>query len=204
MLLEDVEDAGAANLAQDLRRLLTAAEQMLARIDGLVNFSHDVASAEARDPLRTGAHLVSRTLQSMGPDRAGLDRGSPVGTILVVDDNESNRDLLARRLARDGHRVELAADGAEALRAVGERTFDLVLLDLMMPDISGWEFRERQLADPSLASLPVVVISGQGVSARDVATLGVAGYLKKPVDLEQLLGTVERYVRPQRSQPQHA
>jgi adenylate cyclase len=184
MLLEDVEDAGAANLAQDLRRLLTAAEQMLARIDGLVNFSHDVASAEARDPLRTGAHLVSRTLQSMGPDRAGPDRGHPVGTILVVDDNESNRDLLARRLSRDGHRVELAADGAEALRAVGERTFDLVLLDLMMPDISGYEVLTRLKADERTRELPVIMISALNEMDSIVRCIeaGAVDYLPKPFE----------------------
>ena len=75
MLLEDVEGVGAANLAQDLRRLLTAAEEMLERIDALVNFNHDVASVETRDPLQTGAHLVSRT-----PPRAWVPIGAaPTG-----------------------------------------------------------------------------------------------------------------------------
>ncbi|MFP2927618.1 response regulator [Pyxidicoccus sp. 3LG] len=125
--------------------------------------------------------------------------------VMAVDDDADI--LLAFRdvLEMEGYCVMLARSGREALDLLqrGARPA-VILLDLMMPDISGWEFRERQLADPSLASLPVVVISGQGVSARDVAALGVAAYLKKPVDLEQLLGTVERYVRPQQPQPQHA
>jgi CheY-like chemotaxis protein len=184
MLLEDVEGSGAANLAQDLRRLLTAAEEMLERIDALVDFNHDVASVEARDPLRTGAHLVSRTLQSMGPDRRGPDRQSSVGTILVVDDNESNRDLLARRLSRDGHRVELAVDGAEALRAVGERAFDLVLLDLMMPDISGYEVLTRLKADERTREIPVIMISALNEMDSIVRCIeaGAVDYLPKPFE----------------------
>jgi class 3 adenylate cyclase len=184
MLLEDVEGSGAANLAQDLRRLLTAAEEMLERIDALVDFNHDVSSVEARDPLRTGAHLVSRTLQSMGPDRRGPDRQSSVGTILVVDDNESNRDLLARRLSRDGHRVELAADGAEALRAVGERAFDLILLDLMMPDISGYEVLTRLKADERTREIPVIMISALNEMDSIVRCIeaGAVDYLPKPFE----------------------
>ncbi|MCP3142904.1 response regulator [Pyxidicoccus xibeiensis] len=125
--------------------------------------------------------------------------------VMAVDDDADILLAFKDVLEMEGYCVMLARSGREALDLLqrGARPA-VILLDLMMPDVSGWEFRERQLADPSLASLPVVVISGQGVSARDVATLGVAGYLKKPVDLEQLLGTVERYVRPRQSQPQHA
>ena len=183
MLLEDVEDAGAADLAHDLRRLLTAADEMLGRIDALVGFNRDIASVEARDPLRGGAHLVSRTLQSMGPVRAA-DPRALVGTILVVDDNESNRDLLARRLIRDGHRVELAEGGAQALRAVGERPFDLVLLDLMMPDISGYEVLTRLKADERTRELPVIMISALDEMDSIVRCIeaGAVDYLPKPFE----------------------
>lgn len=126
-------------------------------------------------------------------------------SVMAVDDDPDILLAFKDVLEMEGYGVVLARGGREALDLLrrGARPA-VILLDLMMPDINGWEFRERQVADASLASLPVVVISGQGVSARDVAELGVDGYLKKPVDLEQLLGTVERYVRPSRQQPQHA
>jgi two-component system response regulator MprA len=124
---------------------------------------------------------------------------------MAIDDDPDILLALKDVLELEGYSVMLARSGREALELLrrGARPA-VILLDLMMPDISGWEFRELQLADASLASFPVVVVSGQGVSARDVSALGVAGYLKKPVDLDQLLGTVERYVRRSQVQPQHA
>ena len=65
------------------------------------------------------------------------------GRILVVDDNESNRDLVSRRLARDGHAVETADGGVEALSLLKDREFDLILLDILMPDMSGYEVLGR-------------------------------------------------------------
>lgn len=130
---------------------------------------------------------------------------TPWNCVMAVDDDPDILLALKDVLELEGYSVMLACSGREALELLrrGARPA-VILLDLMMPDISGWEFRELQVADASLASFPVVVVSGQGVSARDVAALGVSGYLKKPVDLDQLLGTVERFVRRSRSQPQHA
>jgi two-component system response regulator MprA len=117
------------------------------------------------------------------------------GWLLVIDDDHDIRLSLQDVLEVEGYRVITASSGREALEFLrqGLRP-ELILLDLMMPDVSGWEFRARQRADPALASIPVVVISGQGLSAHDVAELGVDGYLPKPVDLDTLLSTVERFV----------
>ncbi|NMO21259.1 response regulator [Pyxidicoccus fallax] len=129
----------------------------------------------------------------------------PWNSVMAVDDDLDILLAFKDVLEMEGYAVVLARGGREALELLraGVRPA-VILLDLMMPDINGWDFRERQVADASLASLPVVVVSGQGVSERDVARLGVDGYLKKPVDLDQLLRTVARYVRPRPSQPQHA
>ena len=118
--------------------------------------------------------------------------------VLAVDDDYDVLFALQDVLEMEGYRVIPARDGREALDLLrrGLRPA-LVLLDLMMPEVSGWEFRAQQMADPALAAIPVVVLSGQGLSAREVASLGVDGYLKKPVDLEQLLTTVSRYAQPQ-------
>ncbi|AKF83357.1 chemotaxis protein CheY [Myxococcus fulvus 124B02] len=114
--------------------------------------------------------------------------------VLAVDDDLDILMAFKDVLELEGHRVLLARGGREALELLGQgERPDVILLDLMMPDGNGWEFRDRQLADASLASIPVVVISGQGVSAREVIALGVEDYLRKPVDVERLLGAVSRF-----------
>jgi class 3 adenylate cyclase len=183
MLLEDAEADGQTGIAQDLRRLLTAADGMLDRIDALVDFTQDGASAEAVDRSERERSVVSRAFESMRfIDSSG--RHSALGHILVVDDNEANRDLLARRLTRDGHRVALAENGAEALAAVAGQAFDLVLLDLMMPDISGYEVLGRLKADERTQELPVIMISALDEMDTIVRCIeaGAIDYLPKPFD----------------------
>ncbi len=130
---------------------------------------------------------------------------TPWNCVLAVDDDPDILLAFKDVLEMEGHCVLLARGGQEALALLRKGTRPaVILLDLMMPDLSGWEFIEAMSADASLPPIPVVVLSGQGVSAREVAALGVSGYLKKPVDLEQLLGTVSRYVQPSMpSSPQH-
>jgi class 3 adenylate cyclase len=183
MLLEDAEADGQAGIAQDLRRLLVAAEGMLGRIDALVDLTHEGAAAEAADPAEPLTSLVSHAFESMRFER-DAGRPDPVGRVLVVDDNEPNRDLLARRLARDGHQVELAADGYEALAAVAARPFDLVLLDLMMPGISGYEVLGRLKADERTREIPVIMISALDEMDTIVRCIeaGAIDYLSKPFD----------------------
>jgi adenylate cyclase len=183
MLLEDAEADGQTGIAQDLRRLLTAADGMLDRIDALVDFTQEGASAEAVDRSERERSVVSRAFESMRfIDSSG--RHSALGHILVVDDNEANRDLLARRLTRDGHRVALAENGAEALAAVAGQAFDLVLLDLMMPDISGYEVLGRLKADERTQELPVIMISALDEMDTIVRCIeaGAIDYLPKPFD----------------------
>ena len=80
--------------------------------------------------------------------------------LLVVDDNEDNRYTLTRRLAREGYAdVKIACDGREALEVLGSSRFDLVLLDIMMPHMNGYEVLERMKSDPVLRDIPVIVIS---------------------------------------------
>ena len=85
--------------------------------------------------------------------------GAGPGRILVVDDTELNRDLLLRRLQRDGHTVAAASDGAEALRRLAAEPFDVVLLDIMMPGLDGFAVLERMQADPTLRQVRVVIVS---------------------------------------------
>jgi serine phosphatase RsbU (regulator of sigma subunit) len=102
--------------------------------------------------------------------------------VLVVDDVEANRDLLARRVRRMGHEVAIATNGREALDAIGRERFDLVLLDIMMPGMSGYEVLERLKADERHRHVPVIMISAvdEVDSVVRCIELGADDYLPKP------------------------
>jgi CheY-like chemotaxis protein len=125
----------------------------------------------------------------------------PRSCLLVVDDDHDILLSLQDALEMEGYQVTTATTGREALKSLeGGLRPDLILLDLMMPDISGWAFRAWQRSREEFASIPVVIVSGQGLSARDISSLGVEGYLPKPLDLDELLATVARF-SPQDNQP---
>lgn len=117
--------------------------------------------------------------------------GYPQARVLVIDDEADLRETLADLLEEEGFSTEQAANGVQALallRAEAPRP-DVILLDLMMPEMSGWQFRDEQLADPELASIPVVVMSAVDASGVDADVK-----LKKPFDVRHLLSSVERLV----------
>jgi CheY-like chemotaxis protein len=118
--------------------------------------------------------------------------------ILVVDDDEDTRKTLRMVLEAAGYEVCEARDGARALESLrkGMRP-GLILLDLMMPVVNGWEFREQQLADPALADIPVVVLSAYGDVQR-TETIEADAYLGKPLALNTLLSAVRCHVRRRR------
>ncbi len=103
-------------------------------------------------------------------------------SLLVVDDNEMNRDMLGRRLQRQGYRVTMAVDGRQALEFIREETFDLVLLDIMLPVMNGYEVLEEMQADQALSQIPVIITTALDESdgkAKCLA-LGAEDYLTKP------------------------
>lgn len=104
------------------------------------------------------------------------------GRVLVVDDNEANRDLLARRVRRQGHTVTVAEDGIKALELMAQEPFDLVLLDIMMPKMNGYQVLEHLKNDPNLRHIPVIVISAVDDinSVVECIELGAEDYLPKP------------------------
>ncbi len=157
MLREDAADGGAETFVADLDKLLKEATLFLDRIDGLVTFSggnappsEEAACSRSADGAAAPASMVESLIEAVRPvaaNEADLAAERP-SRILVVDDNESNRDLLSRRLQRQGHTVLQAEDGARALAMVEEEALDLVLLDLMMPGISGYDVLARLKRDP--------------------------------------------------------
>ncbi len=114
--------------------------------------------------------------------------------ILIVEDDRDVRESIVEVLQDSSYHVLDASNGKEALERLrgGERPC-LILLDAMMPVMNGWEFRAEQQQDQELSAIPVVVLSAHASAEETARTMGVAGYLKKPVRLERLLATVKRY-----------
>ncbi|MCY1056961.1 response regulator [Nannocystis sp. SCPEA4] len=116
--------------------------------------------------------------------RTSIPRSTDTGRILVVDDNESNRSMLARRLEREGHTVQVADNGRSALNMLRSQDFDLVLLDVMMPEMDGYQVLEQLHADDKFRGLPVIMISALDEIDTTVKAieLGAEDYLPKPFD----------------------
>lgn len=118
--------------------------------------------------------------------------------ILVVDDDEMNRDMLSRRLLRKGYEVVLAVNGVEAIeRAVADRP-ELILMDLSMPVLDGYEATRRLKSEAGTAGIPIIGLSAHAmVGDREKALdAGCDDYDTKPVELPRLLGKVESFLSP--------
>ncbi|MFB3895415.1 MAG: response regulator [bacterium] len=107
-----------------------------------------------------------------------------LGKLLVVDDNELNRDMLSRRLKRIGHTVEIAVDGKQALEMIVQGNFDLILLDIMMPEISGIEVLKTLRQRFTVAELPIIMVTAKDQSEDivEALSLGANDYVTKPID----------------------
>ena len=119
--------------------------------------------------------------------------------VLIVDDELDIRETIAELLRLEGHEPFEAADGEQALVRCRQLRPDLVLLDLMMPGMNGWDFRKAQLRDPAIAAIPVVVVSAVARN-RDIPA---DGFLQKPFGLDDLLALVRRVARPSVSPGSH-
>jgi CheY-like chemotaxis protein len=109
--------------------------------------------------------------------------------ILLVEDNEMNRDMLSRRLKRKGFEVSIAIDGAAALEAVASDHPELILMDLSLPIMDGWEATRRLKADPATADIPVIALTAHAMSGDREKALeaGCDDYDTKPINLKRLL-----------------
>ena len=114
--------------------------------------------------------------------------------VLLVEDDPELREALAQVLSDEGYRFSGVRNGLEAIRSLqnGDRP-GVILLDLSMPVVNGWEFRIHQKRTPSIADIPVVLITARRYSRDEIAWLEPADFLQKPIDLQRLLDTVRRY-----------
>ena len=115
--------------------------------------------------------------------------------VLVVEDHADLRDMLTVLLESEGFSVETAKNGAEALKRLEAGRPSVILLDLMMPVMSGDEFRTRQLADPRYSDVPVICMTAAHDGRARAETLRAQAYFQKPLDFDQLLGAVRAHAQ---------
>jgi class 3 adenylate cyclase len=182
MLLEDLAEFGAEGLRPDFEKLLTEARGLLTHLDAIIDFSRSDSDTRTAHTAADGAaDMISSLVQSLKPiedERAAVEPGH----ILVVDDIETNRDLLSRRLVGFGHSVSTANGGRQALAKMEAEDFDLILLDLMMPDMNGFEVLARLKADARMHRVPVIMISALDEIDSVIRCIeaGAEDYLPKP------------------------
>jgi CheY-like chemotaxis protein len=118
--------------------------------------------------------------------------------ILLVEDNEMNRDMLSRRLIRRGYEVVIAVDGQQGVDLAGSISPDLILMDMSLPVIDGWEATRRVKANEATKKIPVIALTAHAMAGdRDQAmAAGCDDYDTKPIDLERLLPKIQRFIPP--------
>jgi CheY-like chemotaxis protein len=118
--------------------------------------------------------------------------------ILLVEDNEMNRDMLSRRLARNGFEVVMAVDGGQGVAMAASEKPDLILMDMSLPVIDGWEATRRVKADAATRTIPVIALTAHAlVEDRERATAaGCDDFDTKPVELPRLLDKINKLLGP--------
>jgi len=199
---QDSEDDGAAEREQDLARIGSAGQRLLKLVDQILSPEQ---LGEAPDPAES-----ERQASGTGAD-AGTEDGTPPsaprqapqesGRILVIDDTEENRELLERRLSRRGYEVALANDGESGLERLAAESFDLVLLDVMMPGIDGFEVLRRIRIERGPSDLPVIMATALN-QPEDVVRAFDAGandFVSKPFELPVVLARLRTHLSVKRA-----
>jgi len=113
--------------------------------------------------------------------------------ILVVEDNEMNRDMLSRRLMRKGYAVIIALDGEEGVTKAQAEAPDLILMDMSLPVLDGWEATRRLKAAPETHAIPIIALTAHAMAGdrEQALAAGCDDYDSKPIEFQQLLGKIE-------------
>lgn len=117
--------------------------------------------------------------------------------ILIVEDNEMNRDMLSRRLQRKGFQIVMAVDGAEGVAMAGTEAPDLILMDMSLPVMDGWEAARRLKADDGTRHIPIIALTAHAMASDQEKALaaGCDDFDTKPVDLPRLLGKIGTWTK---------
>lgn len=178
MLREEAVDNDDQDMISDLDKIIQAEKTIVRLVENVRLEAPDTASISADNASKSKAPKNSST-DDLEIDQTSLGAG---GDILVVDDDPTNRDMLKRRLVRNGYTATSVSSGEDALKLLEEKRFDLVLLDLMMPGISGLETLNLMQANPRLRTIPVIMLT----AADDMNTMvqcvlsGAEDYIFKP------------------------
>jgi serine phosphatase RsbU (regulator of sigma subunit) len=185
MLLEEAGEQQLESFVADLNKIQSAGQQLLRMINDpldpvLFQAAPTRPASKTADPSALFSDIEPRKRLSTSDDDSRAHR--PSSRLLVVDDNEANRDMLARRLSHEGYRVETAEHGRKALEMIKSQPVDLVLLDVMMPEMNGYEVLEQLKADSTLRDIPVIMISAldEIESVVRCIEMGAEDYLSKP------------------------
>lgn len=118
--------------------------------------------------------------------------------VLLVEDNEMNRDMLSRRLIKVGYEVAMAFDGAQGVEMARSGPWDIILMDMSLPVIDGWEATRRIRATPGLATIPIIALTAHAMAGdRDKAMeAGCSDYDTKPVEITRLLDKMKALLGP--------
>ena len=118
--------------------------------------------------------------------------------ILLVEDNEMNRDMLSRRLERRGYEIGIAVDGRQGVEMATAGGYDLVLMDMSLPEVDGWEATRQLRAAPATRTLPIIALTAHAMAGDRERALeaGANDYDTKPIDLARLLGKIETLLPP--------
>ena len=122
-----------------------------------------------------------------------MERVAEMAKILIVEDNEMNRDMLSRRLIRRGYQIVMAVDGAEGIAAANSENPDLILMDMSLPVVDGWEATRRLKAEPLTRAIPIIGLTAHAMTGdrEKVIEAGCDDYDTKPIELPRLLQKIE-------------
>jgi CheY-like chemotaxis protein len=198
-LLQSAESEGLSSSIDDVRRIRDASLRLLA-------LTEDHALAVAAGFVEAGPLDPGDTVSSPMPfsGEPALSVSSSLGSarLLVVDDQEANRDILSRYLQRHGLSVTTASGGRQALGLLARQAFDLVLLDIVMPDMNGYQVLQHLKSDQSLSQIPVIFISALDDTFGKVQAFKAGGvdYVTKPFQADEVIARVENQLKISRLQ----
>lgn len=193
ILMEDAAAAGQP-ASPDLECIYQSGKRLLALVDERVNES--LLSGHAPVSPSPVVRSVAPTATYPMPSAVRAS-ASEQGYLLIADDNEENREILSRQLERLGHRTATVSGGAEAIALLATESFDLILLDLMMPELDGYQTLQQIKSDPAIANTPVIMVTAldEIESAARCIEMGAADYLTKPFNPTLLRARINASLR---------